>query len=156
MLCLPKDAKAWHESFETPLNGPRQQGQGKTKQEDPMAQKALFRAIVQETGMVLADRISIADSPAARARGLLGRMGLEDGQGLLIKPCSSIHMFFMKFPIDVLFLSRDGMVIKMARGLKPWRLCGCWFGCYMVLELKEGALPGTDDFIKKHINIVEK
>ncbi len=121
-----------------------------------MVQEALFRAIVQETGMVLADRISIADSPAARARGLLGRMGLEDGQGLLIKPCSSIHMFFMKFPIDVLFLARDGRVIKMIRGLKPWRLCGCWFGCYMVLELKEGVLTSSGLLTKKHINLIEK
>lgn len=123
------------------------------KREGLMAQEALFKAIVQESGTVLADRVSVADSPRARAKGLLGKKGLEDGQGLLIRPCSSIHTFFMKFPIDVLFLTKDGVVIKIAKRLKPWRLCGCWFGCYMVLELKEGALKTKDDLTKKHIKL---
>ena len=121
-----------------------------------MVQEALFKAIVQESGNVLADRLSIADSPGARAKGLLGKAGLDDGQGLLIRPCSSIHTFFMQFPIDVLFLAKDGMIIKISRGLKPWRLCGCWFGCYMVLELKESALESTVDLTKMHIKLVEK
>lgn len=121
-----------------------------------MVQEALFKAIVQESGKVLADRVSIADSPGARAKGLLGKIGMDAGQGLLIRPCSSIHTFFMQFPIDVLFLARDGMIIKISRGLKPWRLCGCWFGCYMVLELKEGTLESTADLTKMHIKLIER
>ncbi|MFB3918934.1 hypothetical protein BU251_00075 [Candidatus Velamenicoccus archaeovorus] len=120
-----------------------------------MAAEALYKAIVQESGKMLADKITIADSFGARAKGLLGKIGLEDGRGLLIRPCSSIHMFFMKFPIDVLFLAKDGRIIKIVKGLKPWRLSGCWFGCHMVLELKEGVLDINEDFDKKHIKFVK-
>lgn len=128
------------------------QGRG---EEGQMAAEVLYKAIVQESGNVLADKIAIADSLGARAKGLLGKMRMEDGQGLLIKPCSSIHMFFMKFPIDVLFLTKDGSVIKIVKRLRPWKLSGCWFGCHMVLELKEGALGKDEDFYKKHIKFVK-
>jgi uncharacterized protein len=57
-------------------------------------------------------------------RGLLGRRGLESGEGLLLRPSGSVHTFFMRFPIDVVFLSRDGEVLKIARGLSPWRAAG--------------------------------
>lgn len=119
-----------------------------------MAQKVVFKAVVQDSGLVLADRVSIADSPMSRAKGLLGRRGIEDGEGLLIRPCSSIHTFFMNFPIDVLFLTRDGRVLKAAMGLRPWRLSGCWFGCYMVLELKEGVIEKTEVLKNKSIKFV--
>jgi len=57
-------------------------------------------------------------------RGLLGRRGLESGEGLLLKPAGSVHTFFMRFPIDVVFLSREGDVLKVARALPAWRLAG--------------------------------
>jgi hypothetical protein len=55
-------------------------------------------------------------------RGLLGRRGLESGEGLLIKPTGSVHTFFMRFPIDVVFLSRDGEVLKVSRAVPAWRM----------------------------------
>ena len=57
-------------------------------------------------------------------RGLLGRRGLESGEGLLLRPTGSVHTFFMRFPIDVVFLSRDGEVLKVARALPAWRADG--------------------------------
>jgi len=57
-------------------------------------------------------------------RGLLGRRGLESGEGLLLRPTGSVHTFFMRFPIDVVFLSREGEVLKVARALPPWRTAG--------------------------------
>jgi uncharacterized membrane protein (UPF0127 family) len=54
-------------------------------------------------------------------RGLLGRRGLESGEGLLLRPTGSVHTFFMRFPIDVVFLSREGEVLKVARALPAWR-----------------------------------
>ena len=57
-------------------------------------------------------------------RGLLGRGGLESGEGLLLRPAGSVHMFFMRFPIDVVFLSRDGEVLKIVSDLRPWRTAG--------------------------------
>ncbi len=118
-----------------------------------MTAEVLYKAIVEESGKVLADKITVADSLGARIKGLLGKTGLEDGQGLLIKPCSSIHMFFMKIPLDVLFLTKDSRIIKVVKGLKPWRLCGCLFGGYMVLELKKGTLDVAEDLMNRHIKL---
>jgi uncharacterized protein len=75
-------------------------------------------------GQVVCERCLVADSPRPRMRGLLGRRGLESGEGLLLKPAGSVHTFFMRFPIDVVFLSREGEVLKVARALPAWRLAG--------------------------------
>jgi uncharacterized protein len=72
-------------------------------------------------GEVVCERCLVADSPWPRMRGLLGRRGLERGEGLLLRPTGSVHTFFMRFPIDVVFLSRDGEVLKVAQGLPAWR-----------------------------------
>src|SRR5256885_9519742 len=69
-------------------------------------------------------RCFVADSPWTRMRGLLGRGGVESGEGLLLRPAGSVHMFFMRFPIDVVFLSRDGEVLKIVSDLRPWRTAG--------------------------------
>jgi hypothetical protein len=57
-------------------------------------------------------------------KGLLGRRGLESGEGLLLRPAGSVHTFFMRFPIDVVFLSREGEVLKVAADLPAWRVTG--------------------------------
>jgi len=74
-----------------------------------------------EGGRVVCERCELADGPVSRARGLLGRTGLSQGDGLLLKPTFSIHTFFMRFPIDVVFLDRDGAVVDVVTRLKPWR-----------------------------------
>jgi len=58
-------------------------------------------------------------------RALLGRSGLADDEGLWI-PTSSIHMFGMRFAIDVIYADRDGRVLKLVRGIRPWRASACW------------------------------
>ena len=75
-------------------------------------------------GEVVCERCLVADSPWSRMRGLLGRPGLESGEGLLLRPTGSVHTFFMRFAIDVVFLSRDGEVLKVARALPAWRTAG--------------------------------
>lgn len=64
----------------------------------------------------------VAETFAARARGLIGRDGLPAGRGLLIPRCSAIHTCFMKFPIDATFLDRKGRVVRVVRDIRPWRL----------------------------------
>ena len=73
---------------------------------------------------MVCERCSVADSPWPRMRGLLGRRGLESGEGVLLRPTGSVHTFFMRFPIDVVFLSREGEVLKIAQALPPWRTAG--------------------------------
>jgi uncharacterized protein len=57
-------------------------------------------------------------------RGLLGRASLEHGAGLLIKPAPSVHMFFMRFPLDVVFIDRDNAIVGISHTLRPWRIAG--------------------------------
>jgi uncharacterized protein len=86
---------------------------------------------------VICERCLVAGSPLKRMRGLLGRRGLESGEGLLLRPAASVHTFFMRFPIDVVFLSRDGKVLKVARRLPPWRTAAAK-GAKAVVELPAG------------------
>jgi uncharacterized protein len=90
-----------------------------------------------EEGRVVCERCSVADNALTRMRGLLGRRSLEPGEGLLLRPAGSIHMFFMRFAIDAVFLSRDGEVLKVAADVRPWRMAGAR-GAKAVIELPAG------------------
>jgi uncharacterized protein len=70
-------------------------------------------------------------------RGLLGRDGLAQGEGLLIKPCGSVHTFFMRFPLDVVFLDRELSVVAVRPEVRPWRTAGAR-GAKIALELAAG------------------
>jgi uncharacterized membrane protein (UPF0127 family) len=70
-------------------------------------------------------------------RGLLGRSSLPSGQGILLRPAASIHTFFMRFPIDVVFLDDELRVVEIAADLRPWRAAGKR-GARAVLELPAG------------------
>ena len=82
-------------------------------------------------------RCRIADGFFSRLRGLLGRRGLEPGEGLLLSPSSSVHTLFMRFPIDVVFLDRGLRVVGVSDDVRPWRLTGRR-GARHVLELAAG------------------
>lgn len=70
-------------------------------------------------------------------KGLLGRAALAPHEGILIRPCGSIHTFFMRFALDAVFLARDGTILKIVPELKPWRMAG-GRGARVVLELAAG------------------
>ena len=70
-------------------------------------------------------------------RGLLGRKELPSGEGILLRPAGSVHTFFMRFAIDVVFLSRDGEVLKVADRVPPWRTAAAK-GAKAVVELPAG------------------
>jgi uncharacterized membrane protein (UPF0127 family) len=85
----------------------------------------------------------VADNAWTRLVGLLGSAGLADGEGLLIAPCSSIHMFFMRFSIDAVYLNRDLEVVGLDADLKPWRIGRFYRGAHYVLELPVGAIVAS-------------
>ena len=89
-------------------------------------------------GSVACPRLAVADTAPARMRGLLGRSGLEEGEGLLIRPTNSVHMFFMRFAIDVVFLDRELVVRKIVETLRPWRMAACR-GSRAAVELPAGT-----------------
>jgi uncharacterized protein len=101
-----------------------------------------------EDGNVVCERCTLARNPFSRMRGLLGRTGLDQGEGLLLQPAGSIHTFFMRFPIDAVFLDRSERVVKVASDLRPWRMAACR-GARTVLELgageaaRRGLKPGV-------------
>ncbi len=108
-----------------------------------------YRAFNASTGRILVERVQMAQDFRSRSKGLLGRRGLAQDEGLLIKPCNSIHTFFMKFPIDVIFLDKNGRIVKIATGIKPWRLCSALVHGFMVLE------TGVDSQAKSLANVGE-
>jgi uncharacterized protein len=96
------------------------------------------------TGRVVATSLEAAFESAARKKGLLGRDGLEPGRALVIAPSSLVHTFGMRFPIDILFVARDGRVLKVRHAVPRSRIAGA-FGGFAVLELAAGQveLSGT-------------
>jgi uncharacterized membrane protein (UPF0127 family) len=101
--------------------------------------RASFARVRTADGQVLCERCEIPESSFGRARGLLGRDGLERGEGMLIDRAGSVHMFFMRFPIDVVFLDRNRKVVRIVPGLRPWRVAGAK-KAVAALELPVGAV----------------
>ena len=89
---------------------------------------------------MLVPELEIARTSWARFVGLMGRASLAPGRGLWIEPCNSIHMFFMRFAIDVLFLDREGKVKRVLLRLRPWRVSPIVFGARTTVELPAGTL----------------
>jgi hypothetical protein len=75
----------------------------------------------------------------SRRSGLLGRDTFGDGQAMIIAPSNAIHTFFMRFPIDIAFVTRAGRVVKTCHGVRPWRLAGA-LRAYAAIELPAGTL----------------
>jgi uncharacterized protein len=94
-------------------------------------------------GRVICDRCHLARSPLQRMRGLLGRSGLDAGEGMLFEPAGSIHMFFMRFAIDAIFCDRELTVIGVERDLAPWRIAGRK-GAKIVVEVAAGGAAGVE------------
>ena len=94
-------------------------------------------ALANDDGDVVVESCLLAETALTRSRGLLGRSGLSSGEGMLLRPASSIHTAFMRFPIDAVFLDRADRVLKVASDLRPWRTSGCR-GARAVLELPAG------------------
>jgi uncharacterized protein len=89
-----------------------------------MARASLARVRRTADGAVVCEHCEIPESAFGRMRGLLGRDGLEPSNGMLIDRAGSVHMFFMRFPIDVVFLDRDRNVVGVRHRLRPWRVAG--------------------------------
>ena len=93
-------------------------------------------------GCVLGDHVEVADTSSKRQTGLLKHGSLEPGHGLWIVPCEGVHTFWMKFRIDVVFLSKKRKVLKIRKDMKQWRMAAC-LTAHSVLELPAGTLEAT-------------
>ena len=93
----------------------------------------------QTRNIVLGQAVEVADTSAKRRTGLLKHEQLEPGEGLWIVPCESVHTFFMKFPIDLVYLDKRRKVRKVRNAVPPWRISAC-LRAYSVLELPAGTV----------------
>jgi len=97
-----------------------------------------FALVDAANGRVVVPRLELALDSASRRKGLLGRDGLEEGAGLVIAPSNSVHTFFMRFAIDIVFLNRSGRVLKI-RPRVPAPRIALSATAHAVLELPAGA-----------------
>ena len=94
------------------------------------------------TGQVVAEHLATAFDSTSRNKGLLGRQTFEQGHALIIAPSNAIHTWFMRFPIDVAYVRKNGQIIKTKNSLGPWRLSAA-LGVFAVIELPAGALQAS-------------
>lgn len=105
-----------------------------------MTQKSSLKITNLTRGTILADKCVLARDFASRGKGLMRHPGLKVGEGLLLYPEWSIHTFFMRFPIDVLFVNKQHEVIGLRIAMRPNLLyAGAW-GAQYVIELPEGVI----------------
>jgi len=102
----------------------------------------------------LSNNVAIADNLFKRMKGLLGKSEMRDGESLWIKPCNSVHTFFMKFPIDVIFLNKQNYVVAAIENLKPNRLTRLYPKSVSVLELPAGTIEATATMVGDEITFI--
>jgi uncharacterized membrane protein (UPF0127 family) len=102
------------------------------------AMKSVYR-LETAAGTVVAAHVEVAEGVVSRFLGLMGRAELPEGHGLALRPCNSIHMFFMRFPLDVLFVDGDGRVVRVLHSIRPWRASTLVRGAKAAIELPAGT-----------------
>lgn len=95
------------------------------------------------SGKVVADQLLTAFDSGSRRKGLLAQVSLPRSTALIIAPTNAIHTFFMKFPIDIAFVSKGGRVLKIRSSVPAWRMTAS-LRAFAVLELAAGSLDGSD------------
>ena len=103
-----------------------------------------YRVTNSTRDVVLAEHSARASNPLTRGVGLIGRRGLPADGGLIIQPCNSVVSFFMRFSIDVVFMSGDARVVHMIHSMPPWRTSKIVRGSKLVIELPAGTLADTN------------
>ena len=96
---------------------------------------------IMSNNKTIAENVKIADSFISRLIGLMFSKGLIGFDALLIRPCNSIHTFFMRYNIDVVFLDREMRIVRIVRDIKPWRMTWIYFKSHQVIEMAGGSFP---------------
>lgn len=99
-----------------------------------------------KSNKILGSNIKYANTFSSRLIGLMFRKSMDDLDGLILEPGNSVHNCFVRFPIDVIFLTKENEIVKIVRNFKPWRFTRIYFKSRRVLELPAGTV--TDDIAK--------
>jgi len=111
--------------------------------------------LINETGKsIIVEKLEVADSFFKRLKGLLGKESMEDGTALWIRNANSIHTFFMKFEIDVMFLDKNLKVKKCIQGVKPNEIIWPIWGARSVVEMKAGHLKKINVTVGDQLHVV--
>jgi len=103
-----------------------------------------MRIINQTKNTLLAKEAVIAERLIKRTKGLLDRTSFKFGEGIVIRPCKSVHTWFMAFPIDVVFVGKDSRVLRTIPNLRPFRITPLFFKAGYVIELPIGTIQRTE------------
>jgi len=112
-----------------------------------------MRAVNVTREQVLADRMDLAGTSGSRRKGLLGRETFERGEGIYLAPCQWVHMFGMKFAIDVAFLAKDGRVLHVHHALRPGTISKLIWRADGALELPAGTLADSGTVIGDRVEL---
>ena len=99
-----------------------------------------FKIIVKSNRRTVAEKAILADSFFKRLKGLMFEKKMDGHDALIIKPCNSIHTFFMNYSIDVIFLNQKLKIIKIKRKMQPWKISPVYFSATQVIELEGGRI----------------
>lgn len=105
-----------------------------------MSRRRLYRVEEVASGRAVVERVRLAGTHWTRLRGLIGTSGLAADEGLWIVPCRQVHMFWMRYPIDVAFLDDELRVVGLQADLRPWRISPGFPAARSALELASGVL----------------
>jgi len=103
----------------------------------------LIRVVNRTRGTLLGNRIMLVDSWPGRLRGYLGRPAPEPGEGMLLVQCNAVHMYGLAFPLDLVFMSNGGDVVRTIEALQPWKRSPRVGDAHFALELPAGALAAS-------------
>jgi hypothetical protein len=104
---------------------------------------ARYELVDGDTHSLIAAVVEAAFDSKSRRRGLLGRAALPDHHALVLAPCNAVHTVGMQFPIDVVFVSDEGRVVKIVENLGPWRIAGAIIRASVTVELAAGMVKRT-------------
>lgn len=104
-------------------------------------------------GAVLGTRVRVADRMLARLQGFLGHAEPLEGEGLLLRPCHGVHMFGMRYALDVVFLTRDGRIVRTCERLAPGRAVPWVRGAHEALELPAGTVRATATRVGDRVDV---
>ena len=113
-----------------------------------------MRLINQTKNTILAEDVVLAKTPFRRIKGLLGRKVFLPGQALILEPCNSVHTFFMRFPIDILFVDKNYKIIKVLLKLNPNKISRIYWHSSRVIELPVGRLNLTDTQVQDQLQLI--
>ena len=113
-----------------------------------------MRLINKTKNSILAEDVSMANTLFSRIKGLLGRENLLPKQGIILEPCNSIHTFFMRFTIDVIFVDKNNKIIKTLSRFAPNRISPIYWHSQKVIELPAGTLDASQTQILDQLELL--